>query len=693
MTAVDNEKDAKATADHVKEADHGGQKGAGDAYKALNTEVQTHYDQIGKNGYTQEDFKNYQNALVKDLQANGTLPDLSLSWASENQSLLHKLSSKQEAGDNGANNLPDAGISHDAIPAIVSLQQNQFNSALIKAYGDQLEKGGTFDAATGSTGGDIGHNAYLGPKSIASYFEQSGRVTENRGMQAKDADGHVTSSLGNLFKTGPNGESPLIQQLDTAKSGGKPDGNISSDDMDAWLRTHDAKDANYQLVKDLKDGKYDGLKTRDGKDKVSDGFNVDELTSDLGITGISKGDIESGKKKYSDLAAAYDTTRGSDAVAKAAVEKGADGQINKLTYDNGRIDAVERDSTGNINRITETPAKGGAPVVYKADDKGNWGPVKADGSVDISAGNKSPVITEGGQLAFQTGSGKWVVIDDHGNTVPPSGDISFTQHSLALDKQGNPIPGQKLDSHITVNSSSEVTQITYPGKDGATAGPTSKFTYDATDPTKLVSVSRSGDAANKDAEFVKDADGKWVVADADHKPTKVAAKFSDISVDSSGNVSVKGGDGKTIVITPDNVGHKDSATGAVIGSDAPSTPAATTDKTPPATDKTPPVADPNKPAAEIPFETKTDDKGATTFNLTGGSGHWLWNYADQLAKANGKDTNEVLDAIVKANRGKNGISADATGAKPGNYHKGEYTIPADLVPPKAEPTPNPDGED
>ncbi len=675
MTAVDNEKDAKATADHVKELDHGGSKGAGDAYKALNSEVQSHYDQIGKNGYTQEDFKNYQTALVKDLQANGTLPDLSLSWAAENQSLLHKLSSKQPGDGGHENNLPDAGISHDAVPAVVSLMQNNFNSALVKAYGEQLEKGGTFDAATAATGDNPGHNAYLGPKSINAYFDQASRVQENRGMQAKDGDGNVTSSLSNLFKTGANGETPLIQQLDTANKGGKPDGNISSDDMDAWLRTHDAKDSNYQLVKDLRDGKYDGLKTRDGKDKVSDGFNVDELTTDLGITGISKDDIESGKKKYSDLSAAYDTARGSDTVGPAKAEKGADGQINKLTYDNGRVDAIERDATGNINRITETPPNGGTPVVYRADENGNWGAVKPDGTIDAK-GQKAPVITEAGQLAFQTGDGKWNVIDDHGNTVPPSGDITFTQHSLKLDASGNPIPGQKQDSKLTVNANSEVTSITYP------SGATSKFSYDAEH--NLTSVSRTGDPVNKDAEFVKDAEGKWVVADAEHKPTKTPAKFSDISVDSTGNVTVKGADGKAIAITPDGVGHKDTAAGAVVGAD-------TATPTPANTDQTPPVADPNKPAAEIPFETKTDDKGVTTFNLTGGSGHWLWNYADQLAKANGKDTNEVLDAIVKANRGKNGIPADATGANPGSYQKGDYVIPADLVPPPAAAAP--DAED
>lgn len=683
MTAVDNEKDAKATADHVKELDHGGQKGATDAYKALNTEVQAHYDKIGENGYTQADFKNYQAALIKDLQANGTLPDLSLSWAAENQALLHRLSSKQPGDGNGANNLPEAGISHDAVPAVVSTMQGNFNGALIKAYGEQLEKGGTFDAATAATGDNPGHNAYLGPKSIAAYFEQAGRVQENRGMQAKDGDGNVTSSLSNLLKPGPNGEAPLIQQLDTAKSGGKPDGTISSGDMDAWLRTHDPKDTNYQLVKDLRDGKYDGLKTRDGKDTVSDGFNVDELTSDLGIAGITKDDIESGKKKYSDIAAAFESSRAADQVGPAKAEKGADGQIMKLTYDNGRIDAIERDATGNINRITETPANGGVPVVYKADAEGKWGPVQADGTVDTSAGNKAPVITEGGQLAFQTGDGKWNVINDHGQVVPPTTDITFTQHSLKVDASGNPIPGKVQDSKITVNPNSEVTAITYP------SGATSKFTYDAEH--KLTSITRTGDPnpANKDAEFVKDADGKWVAADAEHKPTKTPAKFSDISVDSTGNVTVKGADGKAIAITPDGVGHRDTPAGPIVGADTQtSTPAATTDQTPP-------VADPNKPAAEIPFETKTDDQGTTTFNLTGGSGAWLWNYADKLAKANGRDTNEVLDAIVKANRGKNGIPADATGANPGSYQKGEYVIPKDLVPPKAAPVeePDPDAED
>lgn len=127
--------------------------------------------------------------------------------------------------------------------------QNNFNSALIKAYGDQLEKGGTFDAATNATGDNPGHNAYLGPKSIAAYFDQESRGQDNRALQAKNGDGQVTSSLSGLFKTGPNGEAPLIQQLDTAKNGGKPDGNISSGDIDAWLNSHDAKDPNYQLVK------------------------------------------------------------------------------------------------------------------------------------------------------------------------------------------------------------------------------------------------------------------------------------------------------------------------------------------------------------------------------------------------------------------------------------------------------------
>lgn len=674
MTAVDNEKDAKATADHVKELDHGGAKGAGDAYKALNTEVQQHYDQIGKNGYTQEDFKNYQNALVKDLQANGTLPDLSLSWAAENQSLLHKLSSKQPSDGHGANNLPDAGISHDAVPAVVSLMQNNFNSALVKAYGDQLEKGGTFDAATAATGDNPGHNAYLGPKSINAYFDQASRVQENRGMQAKDGDGNPTSSLSNLFKPGPNGEAPLIQQLDTAKNGGKPDGNISSDDMQSWLNSHDAKDPNYQLVKDLKDGKYDGLKERDGTDKVSDGFNVDELTSDLGITGISKDDIKDGKKSYGDLATAFETARNADQVAPPKADKDADGHVSKLTYANGRVDQFEYDATGNINRIAQTSADG-SQHVFKQDSKGAWGELRPDGSVDTSAGFSSPVVTDKGQFAYHNKDGNWTVVDDHGNNGAPTGDFTYTSHSLKLDASGNPIPGKTQDSHITVNANSEVSAITYP------SGATSKFTYDADH--KLTNVTRTGDPNNKDSEFVKDADGKWVVADADHKPTKTPAKFADISVDSSANVTVKGADGKTIVITPDNVGHKDTATGAVVGAD-------TTTQPPANGDQTPPVVDPDKPAAAIPFETKTDDQGATTFTLTGGSGHWLWNYADQIAKANGKDVNQVLDAIVKANRGKNGIPADATGANPGSYQKGEYIIPPELVPPPAT---DPDAED
>lgn len=667
--AVDNEKEAQTTADKVKTADHGG-KGAKDAYDSLNREVQSHYDQIGKNGYTQEDFKNYQNALVKDLQSNGTLPDLSLSWAAENQSLLHKLSSRQPSDGNGANNLPDTGISHDAVPAVVQLMQNNFNSALIKAYGDQLEKGGTFDAATNATGDNPGHNAYLGPKSIAAYFDQESRGQDNRALQAKNGDGQVTSSLSGLFKTGPNGEAPLIQQLDTAKNGGKPDGNISSGDIDAWLNSHDAKDPNYQLVKDIKDGKYDGLKKKDGTDKISDGFNVDELNSDFGISGVSKDDIASGKKKYSDLAAAYNQAASSDAVAAPKVDHGADGNVNKITYANGRSEQFEYDSTGNINRITETPANGGAPTVYKADDKGNWGPMKPDGTIDTSAGAHNPVVTADGQYAFQNNDGKWNVVDSHGNATAPSGDFTYTQHSLKLDSSGNPIPGQKQDSQITVNSSSEVTQVTYPD------GSASKFTYDATDPTKLTSVVRADNAGNE-SEFVKNADGKWVAADKDHKPTDKAAKFSDISVDSSGNVSVKGGDGNTIVITPDNVGHKDSATGAVVGADS-AKPATNTGA---GTDTGSGTGTDNKPAAAIPFDTKQDDKGNTTFTLDGGSGHWLWNYADQIAKANGKSTSAVLDEIVKANRGRNGIPADATGANPGNYKKGDYVIPADLVPP------------
>lgn len=675
--AVDNEKEAQATADKVKQADHGG-KGAKDAYDSLNKEVQSHYDQIGKNGYTQEDFKNYQNALVKDLQANGTLPDLSLSWAAENQSLLHKLSSRQPSDGNGANNLPDTGISHDAIPAVVQLMQNNFNSALIKAYGDQLEKGGTFDAATAATGDNPGHNAYLGPKSIAAYFDQESRGQDNRAMQAKNGDGQVTSSLSGLFKTGPNGEAPLIQQLDTAKNGGKPDGNISSGDMDAWLNSHDAKDPNYQLVKDLKDGKYDGLKKKDGTDKVSDGFNVDELSSDLGITGVSKDDIASGKKKYSDLTAAYDKAVGSDPVAAPKVEKGADGNVNRIAYANGRTEQFEYDSTGNINRITETPANGGSPVVYKADGKGNWGPMKPDGSIDTSAGNHNPVVTSDGQYAYQSKDGKWNVVDSHGNASAPAGDFTYTQHTLKLDSSGNPIPGQKQDSQITVNANSEVTQVKYPD------GSASKFTYDAADPTKLTSVVRA-DAQGNESEFVRNADGKWVAADKDHKPTDKAAKFSDISVDSSGNVAVKGGDGNTMVITPDNVAHKDTADGPVVGADGKPT------ATKPG-DNSNPNPNPNgdtPPAGKVPFETKQDDQGNTTFKLEGGSGHWLWNYADQLAKATGKNTNEVLDAIVKANRGKNGIPADATGANPGSYKKGDYVIPPDLLPKQEQPPADP----
>jgi YD repeat-containing protein len=657
MVATDNTKEAQNTADKIKSTDKGGEKGAASAYQALNSEVQQHYDQVGKNGYTQQDFKNYQTALVKDLQTNGTLPDISLEWAKDNKDILHKLSSKQ-GGDSGRNNLPDTGISHDAIGAATSLMQNNFNGELIKAYGAQLEAGGTFDAATAATGGDPGHDAYLGPKSTQAYFDQKDRVSGNRGLT--DAQDHA--KLSQLFQKGPNGEAPLIQQLDTAKDGGKADGNISSDDLNSWLNSHDKHDPNYQVVQDIKDGKFDGLKKQDGStDKISDGFSVSELSSDFGISGISSDDIKNGKKSYGDLANAFNAAHNSDAVAPPSVVKDAAGNTTKISYDNGRAEQFEYDANGKINRITETPADGGAPVVYKANDKGVWGPMKADGTIDDSAGNKNPVITSDGQYAFQNKDGGWNVVDDHGNASAPSSDFSYKQNYPALDSAGKPIPGQTQTTEIAVNTSSQITGINYGD------GSASKFTYDATDPTKVTGLTRT-DSKGADTAFVRDSSGKWVTTDAQGNPTTTAAPFTDTSVDSAGNVSIVR-DGKTLVVTPDNKLHSDTADGPVAGAD--------------------PAATSTKPgdASKVPFETKTDAQGNTTFTLAGGSGHWLWNYADQLAKASGKDTNQVLDEIVKANRGQNGLSQDATGANPGNYEKGDYVIPQDLLPNPNSPPP------
>lgn len=659
MVDIDTTKDAQNTADKVKAADKGG-KGAEDAYKALNTEVQNHYQQIGKDGYTQADFQKYQESLVKDLVANGTLPDLSLEWASENQSILHKLSSKQ--GDGDGNNLPDNGISHDAIGTTVDLMKGNFNGTLVQAYGAQLENGGdvagthinggTFDAATAATGGNPGHDAYLGPKSTQAYFDQESRAIDNRGLVAKDGD-KTTSKLSQLFEGNP----PLMQQLDTAKDGGKPDGKVSDGDLDSWLNAHDKNDPNYQVVRDIRDGKYDKqLKTSDGEDKISDGFSVGELSRDLGIPDL-EGNIKDGKSTYADLAKAYRDARNGDPVPPPTVVKDASGKTSSISYDNGRVDKFEYDANGNINRITETPPEGGEPVVYKANDKGVWGPVKADGTVDDSGGQKNPVITTDGQYAFQSKDGKWNVADDHGNFNPPSKDFTYQQGFPKLDKEGNPIPGQMQTSEISVNTSNQITQIKAPD------GSTSKLTYDASDPSKLTGFTGIDSKGNPNA-FVKDSSGKWVTADADGKPTTTAAPFADASIDSAGNVTLTGPDGTKIVSTPDNVNHKDTPDGPVVGAEG-AQPPATTDN-PSAT-------------VNLPFATATDADGNTTFKLEGGDGKWLWNYADQIAKANGKDTQQVLDEIVQANRGRNGLAADATGANVGDYEQGDYIIPKDLL--------------
>lgn len=669
MVDINTTKDAQTTADKVKAADKGG-KGAEDAYKALNTEVQDHYNQIGKNGYTQADFQNYQNALVKDLVANGTLPDLSLEWASANKDILHKLSSKQ--GDGSGNNLPDNGISHDAIGTTVSLMKGNLDGTLIQAYGAQLEnggdvagvhiQGGTFDAATAATGGNPGHDAYLGPKSTQAYFDQETRAITNRGLVAKDGD-KTTSKISQLF----DGDPPLIQQLDTAKDGGKPDGKVSQDDLDSWLNSHDKNDPNYQVVRDIRDGKYDGqLKKQDGNDKISDGFSVGELSGDFGIPDL-EGNIKDGKSSYSDLAKAYQEARKGDPVPPPTVVKGADGRTASISYDNGRVDKFEYDANGNINRIEETPAGGGDPVVYKANDKGVWGPVKADGTIDDSAGNRAPVITSDGHYAFQQKDGKWVMADDHGNFVAPAGDFTYQQGFPKLDKEGNPIPGQVQNSEITVNSDSQVTQIKAPD------GSVSKFTYDANDPSKLTGLTAVDEKGNPVA-FAKDSSGKWVSVGADGKPSTTAAPFSDAAIDSSGNVTLTMPDGSKVVSTPDNVNHKDTANGPVVGADS------STASTNPGDGNNPPADNqPTTTDVKLPFETKTDDQGNTTFTLEGGDGKWLWNYADQIAKASGKDTQQVLDEIVQANRGKNGLSADATGDNVGNYQTGDYIIPKDLL--------------
>jgi len=668
MVDINTTKDAQATADKVKAADQGG-KGAGDAYKALNSEVQDHYNQIGKNGYTQADFQNYQNALVKDLVANGTLPDLSLEWASANKDILHKLSSKQ--GDGGGNNLPDNGISHDAIGTTVDLMKGNFDGTLTQAYGAQLENGGdvagvhinggTFDAATAATGGNPGHDAYLGPKSTQAYFDQETRAITNRGLVAKDGD-KTTSKISQLF----DGDTPLIQQLDTAKDGGKADGKVSQDDLDAWLNSHDKNDPNYQVVRDIRDGKYDGqLKKSDGNDKISDGFSVGELSADFGIPDL-EGNIKDGKSSYADLAKAYREARDGDPVPAPTVVKGFDGKPLSVSYDNGRVDQFEYDANGNINRITETPPGGGDPVVYKANDKGVWGAVKADGTIDDSTGNRNPVVTSDGRYAFQNKDGKWVEADDHGNFVPPSADFTYQQGFPKLDKEGNPIPGQVQTSEITVNSDSQVTQIKAPD------GSVSKFTYDANDASKLTGLTAVDEKGNPMA-FAKDDSGKWVTVGADGKPTTTAAPFSDASIDSSGNVTLTMPDGSKVVSTPDNVNHKDTADGPVVGADSSASATNTSDGSN--------STDGNKQTADVklPFETKTDDQGNTTFNLEGGDGKWLWNYADQIAKASGKDTQQVLDEIVKANQGKNGLAADATGDNVGNYQPGDYIIPKDLL--------------
>lgn len=664
MVDINNTKDAQNTADKVKAADKGG-KGAEDAYKALNTEVQSHYSQVGKDGYTQADFQKYQEALVKDLVENGTLPDLSLEWASENQSILHKLSSKQ--GDGSGNDLPDNGISHDAVGTTVDLMKGNFNGTLVQAYGAQLEnggdvagthiEGGTFDAATAATGGNPGHDAYLGPKSTQAYYDQESRAIDNRGLVAKDGD-NTTSKISQLFVGNP----PLIQQLDTAKDGGSADGKISDDDMDAWLNSHDKNDPNYQVVRDIRDGKYDGqLKTADGEDKISDGFSVGELSRDFGIPDL-EGNIKDGKSTYADLAKAYRDARNGDPVPPPTVVKDANGKTSSISYDNGRVDKFEYDANGNINRITETPPEGGTPVVYKANEQGVWGPVKADGTVDDSGGQRNPVITNDGQYAFQNKDGGWNVADDHGNFNPPTKDFAYQQNFPKLDKEGNPIPGQMQTSEISVNTGSQITQIKAPD------GSISKFTYDATDPTKLTGFTGIDSNGTPNA-FVKDSTGKWVTADADGKPTTTAAPFVDASIDSAGNVTLTGPDGTKIVSTPDNVNHKDTPNGPVVGADT----TATTTDTPPTTTDNPPAT------VQLPFDTTTDADGNTTFKLEGGDGKWLWNYADQIAKANGKNTEEVLDQIVQANRGRNGLADDATGSNVGDYQQGDYIIPKELL--------------
>jgi hypothetical protein len=662
MVDINNTKDAQSTADKVKAADQGG-KGAADAYKALNTEVQNHYNQIGTNGYTQADFQAYQGALVKDLVNNGTLPDLSLEWASANKDVLHKLSSKQGSGSD--NQLPDNGISHDAIGATVNLMKGNLDGTLVQAYGAQLEnggdvagahiQGGTFDAATAATGGNPGHDAYLGPKSTQAYLDQETRAIDNRGLVAKDGD-KTTSKISQLFEGNP----PLIQQLDTAANGGKPDGKIGQSDLDAWLNSHDKNDPNYQVVRDIRDGKYDNqIKKQDGTDKISDGFSVGELSKDFGIPDL-EGNIKDGKSTYTDLANAYRDARAGDPVPPPTVVKDANGKPASISYDNGRVDKFEYDASGNINRIEETPPGGGDPVVYKADDKGNWGQVKPDGTIDTSGGQKNPVITSDGHYAFQQKDGKWVEADDHGNFVAPSTDFTYQQGFPKLDKEGNPIPGQTQNSEITVNSDSKVTQIKAPD------GSVSKFTYDTTDPSKLSTFTAVDGKGNPEA-FTRDSSGKWVTVGADGKPTTTAAPFSDAAIDSSGNVTLTMPDGSKVVSTPDNVNHKDTPDGPVIGADTsnPSNPSN-------------PTSNPNGDVT-LPFATKTDDKGNTTFNLEGGDGKWLWNYADQIAKADGKDTQQVLDEIVRANRGTNGLAADATADNIGNYQKGDYIIPKDLL--------------
>ena len=162
MVDINNTKDAQSSADKVKAADNGHSDSTG-AYKALNSEVQDHYKQIGTNGYTQADFQNYQNTLVKDLVANGTLPDLSLAWANDNKSLLHNLSGSDPDGQQ---------ISRGGISSGVEAQQGNTDGTLIQAFGAQLSKdggdvngvkikGGTYDAAVKANGGDPNDGDYL----------------------------------------------------------------------------------------------------------------------------------------------------------------------------------------------------------------------------------------------------------------------------------------------------------------------------------------------------------------------------------------------------------------------------------------------------------------------------------------------------------------------------------------------------